>query len=174
MGSCGVSWFVCGGEGFICAGRQRVVVEAIGADLLHAEAAAAHVSGVVESAEQVVDDGPGSGGDAERIPIVNVAAQLVGFLDGCSVGIGAGRGFAFEYLDDGWTIHRNRCFGLLGGLGREGEQGQQACGYASMMCHSCSIFAVNSNIFEAEQYLSADSFMARSTEAGFRFLPVTV
>jgi hypothetical protein len=46
--------------------------------------------------------------------------------------------------------------------------------YASTISNECVISAVFASMIDAEQYLSCDRLIARSTVAGFRFLPVTV
>lgn len=45
---------------------------------------------------------------------------------------------------------------------------------AATISNECVISAVLAIMIDAEQYLSCDRLIARSTVAGFRFLPVTV
>jgi hypothetical protein len=50
----------------------------------------------------------------------------------------------------------------------------QLCAQLATMSNECVSSAVFAIMIDAEQYLSCDRLIARSTVAGFRFLPVTV
>lgn len=95
-----------------------------------------------------------------------------------------------------WRVHRIRLIGLLchltkkcrrpygrrhfllcdwsGGERSGPRRNRQVRFQLATISNECVSSAVLAIMIEAEQYLSCDRLMARSTVAGLRFLPVTV
>jgi hypothetical protein len=80
--------------------------------------------------------------------------------------LGAISGFRFPMVYRGWPWRPDRrCLGAIA---------PRSSAQFSTMSNECVSSAVFASMIDAEQYLSADRLIARSTVAGFKFLPVTV